>query len=301
MTDKKQGLSKIGARRSKLVYEAFQEEPDDRELLFQAAAMCHTFFPRREPEQEPNKIWKQRSGKFVLYITPMAFPDPLTGEETYSGLPYGPKARVLLANLNTIAIQKQTRTIEIANNPAKFLKDIGLTDGGNQLAIIQDQMHRLANCVLRTFYLDEQEETGETVPIVTRTKRTQWTSQITLSQEYFKHLSDHPVPLAKTHLAALSNNATALDLYCFLAHRLHRVPDGKPQFLAWKTIYDQFGGEYDRVRAFRSNFLKVWKLVKCVYTDAKIEEKGTKGLLLYHSAPPIPKVQIISTLDRKTP
>ena len=211
-------------------------------------------------------------------------------------MPYGPKARVLLANLNTIAIQKQTRTIEIANNPAKFLKDIGLTDGGNQLAVIQDQMHRLANCVLRTFYLDEEEETGETVPIVTRTKRTQWTSQITLSQEYFKHLSDHPVPLAKTHLAALSNNATALDLYCFLAHRLHRIPDGKPQFLAWKTIYDQFGGDYDRIRAFRSNFVKVWKLVHSVYTDARIEEKGTKGLLLYHSAPPIPKIQIVSGL-----
>ncbi|MBO0952959.1 replication protein RepA [Fibrella forsythiae] len=296
MTDKKQDLSKVAKRRSKLVYESFQEEPDDRELLFQAAAMCHTFFPRREPEQEPHKLWKQQSGKFVLYITPMAFPDPLTGEETYSGLPYGPKARVLLANLNTIAIQKQTRTIEIANNPAKFLKDIGLTDGGNQLEVIQDQMHRLANCVLRTFYLDEQEETGDTVPIITRTKRTQWTSQITLSQEYFKHLSDHPVPLAKTHLAALSNNATALDLYCFLAHRLHRIPDGKPQFLAWKTIYDQFGGDYDRIRAFRSNFVKVWKLVHSVYTDARIEEKGTKGLLLYHSAPPIPKVQIISGL-----
>jgi hypothetical protein len=81
---------------------------------------------------------------------------------------------VLLANLNTIAIQKQTRTIEIANNPAKFLKDIGLSDGGNQLEVIQNQMQRLSNCVLRTFYLDEQEETGETVPIVvTRTKRNQ--------------------------------------------------------------------------------------------------------------------------------
>ena len=297
MSDENSNLSKIAKRRTKLTYEAFQEEPDDREMLFQAAAMCHTYFPRREPDLQPHEIWEQRSGKFVLYITPQPFPDLQTGEKTYSGLPYGPKARVLLANLNTIAIQKQTRTIEIANNPAKFLKDIGLTDGGNQLAVIQEQMQRLSNCVLRTFYLDEQEETGETVPIVTRTKRNQWTSQITLSEEYFKHLSDHPVPLARTHLAALSNNATALDLYCFLAHRLHRIPPGKPQFLAWKTLKDQFGQEYTRMTDFRHNFLKTWQSVHCLYTDAKIEQKGTKGLLLHFSLPPIPKKLIINGIS----
>ena len=300
MNNKKQDLSLVAKRRTKLIYEGFQEEPDDREMLFTAAALCHTYFPRKEPDLKPYETWEQRSGKFVLYITPQPFPDPHTGEKSYSGLPYGPKARVLLANLNTIAIQRQSRTIEIANNPSKFLKEIGLSDGGNQMVVIQDQMHRLANCVLRTFYLDEQEETGETVPIVTRTKRNQWTSEITLSQEYFKHLSDHPVPLAKTHLAALSNNATALDLYCFLAHRLYRIPINKPQFLAWKTIYDQFGSEYLRMVDFRLNFKRTLKLVKAVYTDAKIEEKGTKGLILHSSAPPIPKILITSNLSVKS-
>ncbi|WP_461086739.1 replication protein RepA [Spirosoma flavus] len=310
MTDKKQDqiaeadkvvkksmdLSKVAKRRGKLVYESYTEEPDDREILFTAAALCHTYFPRREPDLQPHEAWEQRSGKFVLYITPQPFPDPQTGEKTYSGLPYGPKARVLLANLNTIAIQKQTRTIQIANSPAKFLKDIGLTDGGNQLSVIQDQMHRLSNCVLRTFYLDEQEETGETVPIVTRTKRNQWTSQITLSEEYYKHLSEHPVPLAKNHLAALSNNASALDLYAFLAHRLYRIPPGKPQFLAWKTLKDQFGQEYSRMSDFRFNFLKTWQSVKYLYTDARIEQKGSKGLMLFHSATPIAKQLTINGL-----
>ena len=198
----KKDLSLIAKRRTKLIYEAFQEEPDDREMLFQAAAMCQVYFPRREPDLQPHEPWEQRSGKSILYITPQPFPDPVTGEKTYSGLPYGPKARVLLANLNTIAIQKQSRTIQIANNPAKFLKDIGLTDGGNQLSVIQDQMHRLSNCVLRTFYLDEQEQTGETVPIVTRTKRNQWASQITLSEEYYTQfrLQKRTLPPCRTTL-----------------------------------------------------------------------------------------------------
>lgn len=297
--NKNQELSPIAKRKTKLIYESHMEEPDDREMLFTAAALCHTFFPRREPDLAPHEAWEQRSGKFVLYIQPQPFPDPVTGEKSYSGLPYGPKARVLLANLNTIAIQRQARTIEIANNPAKFLKDIGLTDGGNQMNVIQDQMFRLANCVLRTFYLDEQEEIGDTVPIVTRTKRNRWTSQITLSEEYFKHLSDHPVPLAKNHLAALSNNATALDLYCFLAHRLHRIPQGKPQFLTWATLKEQFGQEYARMVDFRANFIKTWQSVHYLYTEAKIEQRGTKGLVLYHSQPPIPKKLIINGLSSK--
>lgn len=297
--DKNQEISKVAQRRGKLVYESFIEEPDDREMLFTAAAMAHVYFPRREPDLALHEAWEQRSGKFVLYIQPQPFPDPVTGEKSYSGLPYGPKARVLLANLNTIAIQKQSRTIEIANNPAKFLKDIGLSDGGNQMNVIQDQMFRLANCVLRTFYLDEQEETGETVPIVTRTKRNRWTSQITLSEEYYKHLSDHPVPLAKNHLAALSNNATALDFYCFLAHRLHRIQPGKPQFLTWVTLKEQFGQEYGRMVDFRVNFIKTWQSVHYLYTDAKIEQRGSKGIVLYHSQPPIHKKLIVNGLNPK--
>ena len=85
MSDENSNLSKIAKRRTKLTYEAFQEEPDDREMLFQAAAMCHTYFPRREPDLQPHEIWEQRSGKFVLYITPQPFPDLQTGEKTYSG------------------------------------------------------------------------------------------------------------------------------------------------------------------------------------------------------------------------
>ena len=40
-------LSRAAKRRVKLTYEAFQEEPDDREMLFQAAAMCQVYLPKK--------------------------------------------------------------------------------------------------------------------------------------------------------------------------------------------------------------------------------------------------------------
>ncbi|RYF34038.1 MAG: glycosyl hydrolase, partial [Cytophagaceae bacterium] len=40
-----------------------------------------------------------------------------------------------------------------------------------------------------------------------------WPSRIVLSEDYFNNLMDHAVPLAKSHLMALSGNVTALDAY----------------------------------------------------------------------------------------
>ena len=310
MTDKKQELTAVAKRRTKLIYEAFQEEPDDRDILFQSSVMCHCYLPRREPKLPLNEIWEQESGKFSVYVMPMPVRNPITHETTYLGLPYGVKARIILATLNTIALKTQNRVIPMpADNLTDFNAYMGFSEGGSQINAVRDQISRLASCVIRMTYDSNEGQENINMPIVSGftlfpekhpDQIMLWPSEIKLSQDYFGNLMEHAVPLAKSHLTALSNNVTALDLYTFLAHRLHRIPANRPQFLAWKTLYDQFGGDYDRVRAFRDNFIKVLKLVRSLYTDARIEEKGTKGLLLHHSATPIAKTQIINVINVKT-
>jgi hypothetical protein len=39
----------------------------------------------------------------------------------------------------------------------------------------------------------------------------------------------------------LAHSALALDIYCWLAQRLHRIPADKPQLISWSALYDQFG------------------------------------------------------------
>ena len=46
----------------------------------------------------------------------------------------------------------------------------------------------------------------------------------------------------------------ALDVYCWLAQRLHRVPSAGQQ-ISWQALHDQFGQGYARVRKFREFFL----------------------------------------------
>jgi hypothetical protein len=44
-----------------------------------------------------------------------------------------------------------------------------------------------------------------------------------LSEQFFDQLTAHPVPLDEAAVCAISNNSMALDLYAWLAYRLHAL------------------------------------------------------------------------------
>ena len=118
-------------------------------------------------------------------------------------------------------------------------------------------------------------------------QRVLWPSTVRLSEDYFASLSRHAVPLDRRAVAVLASSSMALDVYVWLAQRLHRVDPGKPQFLAWATLHEQFGQGFARVRDFRRRFLQVLRQVHAAYPSARIDS-DEKGLTLWHSSPPIP-------------
>ena len=307
MSSKNQELSPVAKRRTKLVYESYMEEPDDREMLFQAAAMCQVYLPRKELT-DPSQMWETESGKFTMSVIPLPIStNAITHKNDFLGLPYGTRARIILANINSVAVQQQSRIIDVSSgNLTQFVKEMDMTDGGSQINGVREQIARLSNCIMRLTFDGEAFQDSSNMPIVSRftvfkdgRQVQRWPEYIELSEQYFNNLVEHAVPLARTHIAALSNHSTAIDLYCFLAHRLHRIPQGRPQFLGWKTLKDQFGNEYSRMVDFRINFKRTCQLVQSVYRDAKIEEKGAKGLMLYNSPTPIPKQLYINGLHDK--
>jgi Plasmid encoded RepA protein len=111
-------------------------------------------------------------------------------------------------------------------------------------------------------------------------------SGVTLSGDYFASLQRHAVPLDERALAALSHNAMALDVYCWLAQRLHRVDPNKPAFIGWAALRNQFGWHYSAMFKFRQVFRQTLDLVCSQYRGARIEIDG-RGLTLCHSSPPV--------------
>jgi len=116
--------------------------------------------------------------------------------------------------------------------------------------------------------------------------RVLWSPTLHLNHRYFDSLQKHAVPLDERALAVLSHSAMALDIYAWLAQRLHRIPHGKPQFVSWTAVKGQFGADFGRMNDFRRKFLLALRQVLAYYPKAKIEVNHG-GLMLRNSPPPV--------------
>jgi hypothetical protein len=176
-----------------------------------------------------------------------------------------------------------------------FAKSLGLETNGQQLRSLKEQLARLAAATLRMGVV----EAGRAVQVNTQfvsafdlwfpkqtDQRVLWPSTVRLSEEYFQSLGRHAVPLDHRAVAALASSAMALDMYVWLTQRLHRVPLGKPQFVAWAALHEQFGQGFARIRDFRRRFLRTLPQVVSAYPVARIAADD-RGLTLTHSPPPV--------------
>jgi hypothetical protein len=94
------------------------------------------------------------------------------------------------------------------------------------------------------------------------------------------------VPLNETAVARLSHSAMGLDIYTWLAQRLHRIDPSKPGFVPWVSLKEQFGHGYDRMDNFKRAFRTTLQQVTAVYREAKLDMDG-RGMKLFHSRPPV--------------
>jgi hypothetical protein len=84
----------------------------------------------------------------------------------------------------------------------------------------------------------------------------------------------------------IANNSLALDVYCWLAYRLHSL--SAPITVSWKALHGQFGRSVARLDHFKEHFRTVLELATSVYPDANVEEAPNgAGLILEPSRPPV--------------
>ena len=78
-----------------------------------------------------------------------------------------------------------------------------------------------------------------------------------------------------------------LDIYAWLAQRLHRVDPAKPQFIPWTALKEQFGWNYRTMFKFREIFRRtLMQVVWPEYRAACVALDG-RGMTLRNSPPPI--------------
>jgi hypothetical protein len=271
------------------------ESQDASQVLYQHTVLCQTVMPYRNPGEDA-RLWHRVQGNAHLEIQAGRALHPEKREFVDIGLPFGPKPRLILYYLNAEALRTRSPLIEVQDSLTAFVRHIGLDPKGRNMTIIKDQLTRLSAADFRLGYINGNDATTVKASIIKGFRlwlpkddrqRVLWPSTVQFSTEYFEDLMCHAVPLNETAVASLSHSAMALDIYAWLAQRLHRVPPGPGQFLPWTAVQEQFGQGYDRIRKFREVFRTTLKLVTAVYQDARIDLDG-RGMTLFHSRPPVP-------------
>ena len=67
-----------------------------------------------------------------------------------------------------------------------------------------------------------------------------WQERVLLNEEFFWALRDHPVPLSESALRAIGPRSMVIDVYIWLAYRLHALK--RDVEVGWLALYAQLGG-----------------------------------------------------------
>ena len=98
---------------------------------------------------------------------------------------------------------------------------------------------------------------------------------------------EHGVPLLDWAIRELRDRSMAIDVYVWLAYKLHVLQGQTP--LRWPALYAQFGAGFATIKNFRPSFLDALAAATATaaYSDARVTLEE-EGIALHLSPPPIP-------------
>jgi hypothetical protein len=275
---------------------------DDDAIGVTYSGFCQASLPHKKLPAE--KEWIRRSERLTLMIEPGRLIKPGTNEGEFVGVPFGSRARLILLYLQTQALRSRSREVELGRSMREWLRRMGIAQGGKSIREVRDQATRLSICKLTFFYQNANGGTGfssERIvddgvlflePGSSSEDRQEhlFVETVRLSQSFYDALSRHPVPLWEPAIRAIQNNSMGLDLYVWLAYRLHVL--SKPTSIRWSRLHQQFGAGFKSQRQFKPTFIGNLKLALAVYPDAGIEIED-EGVRLLPSRPPVPERQLL--------
>jgi hypothetical protein len=264
---------------------------EDNDIGYLFSGWAQAALPHR---RLPNDTaWQVTTDRVTLIVQPGLRPAP-GGTPVSVGVPYGSRARLILLFLQTEAVRTNSREVELGKSLHAWLRRLEIPIGGKQMASVRDQAERISRCRL-SFQIKQGTRTGLVNQHILDTSMFieddtaqggLFVERASLSQSFFDELKKHPVPVEEAAVRQIANNSLALDVYCWLAYRLHSLD--QPITISWKALHGQFGRSVARLDHFKEHFRTVLALAMSVYPDADVEENGTgSGVILRPSKPPV--------------
>jgi hypothetical protein len=241
-------------------------------------------------------IWEKDGGTVKLLVE-----SGLDADRNPVGIPYGSVARMILLYLQTQAVRTQSREVELGASMNAWLKALDIPVGGKTYQVVREQSHRISRCRLTFFRRTDRAELVTNGAFVrdailpldpTHAQLPLWQERVRLDEGFYQSLIEHPLPLREAAVRQISSRSMAIDLYVWLAYRLHAL--SKPVPVTWQALRRQFGEGYSELRFFRRDVLPNLKLALAVYPEARVNVDEKDGLILDPSSPPISEKKMLN-------
>lgn len=270
---------------SELAFYLNDDEANDADsVAYLHTVLCQIGLPRTSTRA---RVWDRANGRAGLRVEAGAI---WRGDDwVEQPLPYGPYARLILADISAYAVRHRTTSIPMESSVSAYMRRrLNLFPGGGKRGTYtsfkrQAQALTAARMSLGFAHGDEITNHLHAAPIESfrawsvddGPQQALWPCELKLSDSFLASLRAHAVLIDMRAYRALAHSALAQDIYTWLVQRLPRLK--KPLSLPWTTLARQFGGYADAQR-FRKEFLKRLKEVRVAYPDAGLEVvRGRRG------------------------
>ena len=188
------------------------------EVGFLARALVQATLPHGDPKQNE---FVRRNGHFTLSI--------LSPKDV--GLPFGRYPRLVLAYLNTEAVRRKTRHIELDHHFSRFCSSLGIaptTGPRGSLPALREQMQRLFASTFQCMFHDESQgrHAGDGFLIAEKRElwwdprpgkgEAAWGSHVLLSERFFRLRKSVSIPAPRSRRSGARcrgrSSSPALDL-----------------------------------------------------------------------------------------
>ena len=282
-------LASSKAERFAIEAAAMMLADEESRLGITHAGFAMTSLPHKRIEEG---LWKRDGHRTTLLVE-----SGRNRNGSLIGVPYGSIARLILLYLQTEAVRTNTPEVELGRSMKSWMGRMSLTTGGKTYQLVTEQARRISACRL-TFFTDrgngaESRHNGAFVQdaitfasVIDDEQPSLWQDRVRLDPSFWRSLKEHPVPVREEAIKAIGTRSLAIDVYVWLAYRLHSL--GKSTPVSWAAVHAQFGAGFRLVRQIKPTFVEALNLALAVYPEARVD-MDKQGLVLHPSPPAVPK------------
>lgn len=265
---------------------------DNQRIGISYTGFCLTALPHKQLADD--QAWEKRGHRVTLLVEPGRLKEG--GRVKLYGVPYGARARMILLYLQTQAIRTGNREVALGRSMRDWMERMGLAVGGETARALREQAARISACSLKFFWEDSAGGGFERGAIVRSGLRFQaadpaqgalWEDRVLLDEVFYAALRDHPVPVLEAAIRQLRDRSMSLDIYVWLAWRLHNL--SQPINISWTALHGQFGTGFKAIRQFKPRFVEALGAALAAYPEARLN-LDERAVTLHPSRPPVARI-----------